>query len=617
MSTCRRVMIFITLGSFPSCFKLLTFQIPILIVFISYYTRLILLQVTEDNDDDVECITPGPVAAPKIVNPPPLVPRSTPKISEITSDNIIQMTENDVTVNESTGGLKFRVDPQTLSSNKMYRLPDGRIFAINANSNMPGGYSATIVAVTESNKTASKGTTFAAKLSSVSTSTPAKSNSNQVTRFVNANHNTAKVTKSTKTSETSTRECDLNVPVEWYRYNLIDAVDALEYSLSRLNKLKTEATSVYLRTRSVNEMRHLHRTLERLLNTSSTRFVEIRENLNKGLKQYVLKKTGGGGTSEEDDDVEILPDIDEDPIFIDENSVESNMNGSENQEVDLTGPGSSEYNDSGENKIDNLSKGDPLTMLGDSEGSLMLTIRHSTESLENNKIKKRKTSNSHDNVMNGIESSGKYSAHKNDKSRGINRVTEEHQSEDEVSISRTTNVKADNEISNDNVNESVSKLQVPIAKVDSVAKMEVLEDELQKSDKTDQDSDDIVHDIDHKQEITDKILDVDIKEENSNGKIKSPQRKLNDSIDKMEDSIVKIEDPNDKMENPNERIKESGSKIDENEELTQDSEDKCRDNDDKMQESEITEELIETLLKDDSQDGATTNSEVPKPLSVT
>ncbi|CAB3228357.1 unnamed protein product [Arctia plantaginis] len=580
-----------------------------------------LCEVTEDNDDDVECITPGPIAVPKVTNPPPLVPRTTPNISDVTSENIIQMTENDVTVNESTGGLKFRVDPQTLSSNKMYRLPDGRIFAINANPNMPGGYSATIVAVTESNKTVPKGATFAAKLSSVSTSTPAKSNSNQVTRFVSAKQrNTLKVTKSTKTSETTTRECDLNVPVEWYRYNLIDAVDALEYSLSRLQKLKTEATSVYLRTRSVNEMRNLHRTLERLLNTSSSRFNEIRDNLNKGLKQYVLKKSGGGGTSEEDDDVEILPDIDDDPIFIDENSVESNMNGSENQEVDLTGPGSSEYNDSGENRNDNFSKGDrdPLNISGDSERGLILSIRHSTENLENTKRRNRKTSNSDDNKINGIESSRKYSDVKNAKSRDINKLTEEHQNADDTTIFRMTNDKADKQISNDDMNEFVSKMQDPADKVlDSDTKLEILEDKFHKSDKTHQDSDDRVQNIDdkiqdivnkvqdsdHKQQSTDKILDVVISEEISNGKIKSPQGRLEDS--------------NDKMEYSNGRIKESDSKTGDAKDTTQDSEDKTQDNDDKIQQSEISEELIETLLKDDSQDSATTNSEVPKPLSVT
>uniref|UniRef100_A0A2A4JZ25 PHD-type domain-containing protein n=1 Tax=Heliothis virescens TaxID=7102 RepID=A0A2A4JZ25_HELVI len=318
-----------------------------------------LCEVTEDNDDDVQCITPGPVVPPKFVNPPPLVPRTLNNLStEITSDNIIQMTDNDVTVNAATGGLKFRVDPQTLSSNKMYRLPDGRIFAINANPSMPGGYSATIVAVTEpTGKAVPKGVTYAAKLSAVTTSTPTLTPTPKTTRNIPRilKRSTPKSATVRKSSESSSRECDLNVPVEWYRYNLIDAVDALEYALSRLQKLKKEATTVYLRTRSVNEMRNLHRTLERLLGTSSSRFGEIRENLNKGFKQYVLRKSGSNvNNSEDDDDVEILPDLDnDDPIFIDENSVESTMNGSENQEVDLTGAGSSEYNDSGENTKEN------------------------------------------------------------------------------------------------------------------------------------------------------------------------------------------------------------------------------------------------------------------------
>ncbi|PZC75859.1 hypothetical protein B5X24_HaOG205561, partial [Helicoverpa armigera] len=349
--------------------------------------------VTEDNDDDVQCITPGPVVPPKFVNPPPLVPRSLNNLStEITADNIIQMTDNDVTVNAATGGLKFRVDPQTLSSNKMYRLPDGRIFAINANPSMPGGYSATIVAVTEptTGKAVPKGATFAAKLSSVSTSTPTPTPkpTRNIPRILK--RSTPKSATARKSSESSSRECDLNVPVEWYRYNLIDAVDALEYALSRLHKLKKETTTVYLRTRSVNEMRNLHRTLDRLLGTSSSRFGEIRENLNKGLKQYVLRKSGSNANnSEDDDDVEILPDLDnDDPIFIDENSVESAMNGSENQEVDLTGAGSSEYNDSGENsKVNNFSNividSSEIDNENREHGDVLAVLSHNVHATEN------------------------------------------------------------------------------------------------------------------------------------------------------------------------------------------------------------------------------------------
>lgn len=316
-----------------------------------------LCEVTEDNDDDVQCITPGPstILRPTIKNPPPLVPRmSTP--ADLSFENIIQMTENDVTINEATGGLKFRVDPQTLSSNKMYRLPDGRIFAINVNPNMPGGYSATIVAVSDkSNKLPPKGATYAAKLSAVSQTispiqTKRRQNQTQSSQTNSKQHSN----KPKSTMSQNVRECDLNVPVEWFRYNLLDAIDCLEYSLIRLNKLKRDATTMHLRTRTVDEMRGLHRNLERLLNTSSNRFVEIRQNINKELKQYLNKKkceenSQPSEEDDDDDDVEILPnENNEGPIFIDENSIDSQP---ENQEVDLTGAGSSEHNDSVGNKI--------------------------------------------------------------------------------------------------------------------------------------------------------------------------------------------------------------------------------------------------------------------------
>lgn len=323
-----------------------------------------LCEVTEDNtDDDVQCITPVSAVKPNAPTPPALVTR-TGNFPDLSTDNIIQMTDEDVTVNTVTGGLKFRVDPQTLSSNKMYRLPDGRIFAINANPNMPGGYSATIVAVTEAAgkqpPIVPKGATYAAKLSavttSVQTSTPSKSSSRSNSSGRAKPAILRQTLSSGKKSDYSSRECDLQVPVEWYRYNLIDAVDSLEYSLSRLYKLKKEATTLFLRHRSVDEMRGLHRTLERLLNTSANRFNEIRDNLNKELKQYLVKKAGGS-VSDDDDDCEILPNSNEndDPIFIDENSMESTINeinSNESQEVDLTGVGSSDHNDSGENRID-------------------------------------------------------------------------------------------------------------------------------------------------------------------------------------------------------------------------------------------------------------------------
>ncbi|KAJ0179367.1 hypothetical protein K1T71_005079 [Dendrolimus kikuchii] len=315
-----------------------------------------LCEVTEDHDDDVECITPGPSSTPRPVvkNPPPLIPRTgVSNPNDLSFDNIIQMTENDVTINEATGGLKFRVDPQTLSSNKMYRLPDGRIFAINVNPNMPGGYSATIVAVSDTNKAPPKVATYAAKLSAVpQTPSPVLTKKRQSQR---PSSNKQNPTKLKNKVNQSSRDCDLNVPVEWFRYNLLDAIDCLEYSLIRLNRLKREATTMHLRTRTIDEMRGLHRNLERLLNTSSSRFVEIRHNINKEFKQYVTKKkleeaSHHSQEEDDDDDVEILPDENEGPIFIDENSLDSHP---DNQEVDLTGAGSSEHNDSSENKDTN------------------------------------------------------------------------------------------------------------------------------------------------------------------------------------------------------------------------------------------------------------------------
>ncbi|XP_047522789.1 uncharacterized protein LOC125061395 isoform X2 [Pieris napi] len=292
-----------------------------------------LCEVTEDNtDDDVQCITPGPVTPKTLSTQKPIT------LSDVTPENIIQMTENDVTVNSVTGGLKFRVDPQTLSSNKMYRLPDGRIFAINANPSMPGGYSATIVAVTETNRPK----TNSSNKSSRGTPPPLRTiKNNPANRKKVSKHKSPKARR----SDTTQREADLSVPVEWYRYNLIDAIDALEYSLTRLHKLKKEANTSFLRTRTVNEMRNLHRSFDTLLNTSSHRFKEIRDTLTKGFKQYLIKKCQENSEEEDDDDVEILPDLDEDPICIDENSLDSFCN--ETQEVDLT-EGGSEQNDSRE-----------------------------------------------------------------------------------------------------------------------------------------------------------------------------------------------------------------------------------------------------------------------------
>ncbi|KAJ2950514.1 hypothetical protein O0L34_g8758 [Tuta absoluta] len=331
----------------------------------------------ENNDDDVQCISePRPVGAGRgtptyLPTPPPLVPRGAPDLGP---DNIIQMTENDVTVNAATGGLKFRVDPQTLSSNKMYRLPDGRVFAINSNPNMPGGYSATIVALADSNTArpaTGKGSTYAAKLSAVNTAqtpSPKPSRRNHASTPIPTPVRIPKRTSSSKRAsaprsvESTARVCDMQIPVEWYRYNLIDAVDALEYSLSRLQKLKKEASTVFLRTRTVEEMRTLHKTLDSMLKTSACRFNEVRDNLNKEMKRYVRKKTSNDDTEtaddDDDDDVEILNDLTEDPIFIDENSMDSNnaTNGNMTAEVDLTGPASSDYNDSGDKAAEKACK---------------------------------------------------------------------------------------------------------------------------------------------------------------------------------------------------------------------------------------------------------------------
>ncbi|XP_075972947.1 ADD domain-containing protein 1 [Anticarsia gemmatalis] len=527
-----------------------------------------LCEVNEDNDDDVQCITPAPVAVPKFTNPPPLVPRASSNLTEVTPENIIQMTDNDVTVNESTGGLKFRVDPQTLSSNKMYRLPDGRIFAINANPNMPGGYSATIVAVTEASKGIPKGATFAAKLSSVSTSTSTpKSNRHQMTRFIKSKHGTSKVRKTSRSTDTSTRECDMKVPVEWYRYNLIDAVDAMEYSLQRLNKLKKEATTVYLRTRSVNEMRSLHRSLERLLNTASTRFTEIRVNLNKELKQYVVTKKAGGNTSEEDDDVEILPDVEEDPIFIDENSTESHINGSENQEVDLTGPGSSEYNDSGENRNDILSKGDMSTLTIpdiDNDNSVhvnILNFRDNNTSLTENK----KDSNDNDeNDVDMLETTNQDT----DTLAVINLKCHESIN----SINGGENEKLNTSVSTKSQNEETTNT----TSNEKVIKSEVIKDSQQNTDKSDE-------------------------------KIESNTPKTGAELNK---NNIKTEPNNDKNRDLEGKRREGNEQV-------QDSNKNRQACSDKTQDSEMSEEMIETLLKDDNtEDNATANTDTPKALQV-
>lgn len=541
---------------------------------------IVLFQVTEDNDDDVECITPGPVAPPKINNPPPLVPRSTnTTAAEITSDNIVQMTDNDVTVNASTGGLKFRVDPQTLSSNKMYRLPDGRIFAINANPNMPGGYSATIVAVTEpTGKAAPKGATYAAKLSAVSSALPAATPKagRSVPRILK--RSTPKAIATSKPSETLPRDCDLNVPVEWYRYNLIDAVDALEYALSRLHKLKKEATTVYLRTRTVHEMRNLHRTLERLLSTSSSRFGEIRENLNKGLKQYVLRKSGGDN-SEDDDDVEILPDMEDndDPIFIDENSVESNMNGSENQEVDLTGAGSSEYNDSAEN-TNNFSKSDidPLSEHGDVLAVLSHNNTHAA-----NEIAEETSDNINKSDSDHIKDSETESKD-NKTDSNIENETDKYGVEN-----KTKNNENETELNKNSKEHETDKTNNKNGPEEQVKAVENITMELD-ADTNDTDTNTQANDSVDDAAVTSSCDDVKNNEtaDEVNGvktkEIAEALAEISEAV-KNSEKVTKVGEAEDSMEN-----KDLSDKAD------------SQDSDDKMQDAEMSEEMIETLLKDDN-----------------
>ncbi|KAM3968251.1 ADD domain-containing protein 1 [Aphomia sociella] len=580
-----------------------------------------LCEVTEDNaDDDVQCITPAPPPVPvKIANPPPLVPCST-NVRDITSDNIIQMTENDVTVNAATGGLKFRVDPQTLSSNKMYRLPDGRIFAINANPNMPGGYSATIVAVTETGpgqKAPSKPQTFAAKLSAVSTSTSSpqtsttplpKSNrqgnsrQNQISK-----RNLSKSPKVTNTIDTS-RECDMNVPIEWYRYNLIDAVDALEYSLSRLHKLKKEATSMYLRTRTIDEMRTLHRSLERLLNTSSNRFNEIKDNLNKELKNFLLRKAGGS-VSDDDDDVEILPNMDEndDPIFIDENSIDSNINCHDNQEVDLTGIGSSEHNDSAENRDDSFTDLNKEFLTFDNKISANIDAKISSNSKSND------INNRNDEMENNRED-------KNEEIDVENEVTcakEDSKTQDrKESCKMIDKLKCDETVPDcDNKGKRANVIEEVTSACEKYVNngSELLKEKIESKEKEED-----IQGVDRKEiqdEDTNKLKKVDeeicsgkIKEMESNGE-NIPDTQLSD--DKLQDTEIsdeKIQDADisdEKIQDAN-VSDEKMQDTDINDEKMQDadiSDEKMQDadiSDDKMQDADISDEMIETLLKDDT-----------------
>lgn len=524
-----------------------------------------LCEVTEDNDDDVQCITPGPVVPPKLSNPPPLVPRLiNNQPVDVTSDNVVQMTDNDVTVNTATGGLKFRVDPQTLSSNKMYRLPDGRIFAINSNPAMPGGYSATIVAVAEATgKTISKGATYAAKLSSVAPSPVATPKATRnVPRILKRSTPKATISK-IKPAEVMPRNCDLNVPVEWYRYNLVDAVDALEYALSRLNKLKKEATTVFLRTRTIDEMRTIHRSFERLLNTSSSRFTEIRDNLNKGFKQYLTRKSGGN--SEDDDDVEILPDmeVNDDPIFIDENSIES-INGSENQEVDLTSVGS-EYNDSEENnKSDNFSKSvtEPLNdnePIENSDSLAVISHKNNSVNVPVNAINKQSSAN--DKVLNS----------------DIVKETERDLREDNK---RKSNVQ-DDVIMEISENASEKNIQEQSSTVADAPVTETENDKVNKKDNMDID------------EETDSNTDT-IKNDNIDKADTLPTKNNLECTENSERNGLQNDDEGEKKSNKVAEVKDDGIN---NNDLNDKADN--QDSDDRLQDTEMSEEMIETLLKDD------------------
>ncbi|XP_061705864.1 uncharacterized protein LOC133516869 [Cydia pomonella] len=532
-----------------------------------------LCEVTEDPaDDDVQCMTPiHNTNVPKSSQPPPLVPRTTNNLPDLSADNIIQMTENDVTVNAQTGGLKFRVDPQTLSSNKMYRLPDGRIFAINANPNMPGGYSATIVAVTETaHKNVPKGAMYSAKLSAVppapapapGPAPAARAARPPPARPARSARRAPPAGRVTRGTETRARQCDLEVPVEWYRYNLIDAVDALEYSLSRLNKLKKEATSVHLRTRTVGEMRGLHKTLERLLHTSTTRFNEIRDNLNKGLKQYLAKKAGNCPSSisdddDDDDDVEILPNPAEndDPIFIDENSVDSNANDTnsvDRQEVDLTeAMSNSELNDSGDKSVEMLDE----------------NFLKATEEMDDRSSEKNDAASKPDEVdpletAEVDQTEDNISGDKKDASSKVSKDTDPLDDTDCDKIQENNNMSIDENKETGNANPA--------------------EDEEMDRNKQEKDEDTSVG--------NNEIQISNVKSESSETTKDKP---VNGS---GEHTKVDLEGQNE------DNVNTSNTRSDDIKQDTDDIKNDNQDNDDKIQDAEMSEEMIQTLLEGDDGD---------------
>ncbi|XP_077289002.1 ADD domain-containing protein 1 isoform X2 [Arctopsyche grandis] len=318
-------------------------------------------------DDDVQCLTPN---TPRIV-PKPLSALmskpNTPIHKPIDSFNVIQMTEKDVSINKITGGLKFRVDPATLSTSKMYQLPDGRIFAVNMNSKMPGGYSATIVSVNDpsipllsrpgltvkptaprTNQSSEKKTrrkrekpnnmssssaldkTFQSSISSTPRESTVKTRSNSL-RESTDNGNMSILEKSLKGDQKSNS-------VEWYTYNMCDAIDLVDYVSKKLHKMKNTPTG-NLRNKTIQEMKEFHYTFDQILKISCQRFHEVRNNLNNEFKLWLKDKCSielFSDEGEDEDNVEITSDnrftekptndnsksCDE-PIFIDENSNDS------------------------------------------------------------------------------------------------------------------------------------------------------------------------------------------------------------------------------------------------------------------------------------------------------
>lgn len=312
--------------------------------------------VSSKPDDDVQCLTPTPKIVPKplsaLTEPKP---RQYPAVLPSTAfSNIIQMTENDVTINEVTGGLKFKVDPSTLSSSKMYKLPDGRIFAVNNNPNMPGGYSATIVAIDEASLARSgiaqgRSQRLQQRLQRQNKPGPSQpppklhSWTTPVVTKKGKATSSPRIVSSTSLAPTKS-VIDNNAPagsVEWFKFNVVDAIDIMNYVLQKLNKIKS--SSQELRNKSISDVKEMHTNFDQTLKTSCKRFEEVRETLNSGYKNWMKEKNCMDIMSDDEDEVQILqseesqvkklslpnkPTINDEPIFIDENSNDSTKNNS-------------------------------------------------------------------------------------------------------------------------------------------------------------------------------------------------------------------------------------------------------------------------------------------------